>query len=156
MLALFIGLFALLQSKVPPAITEMVALHRGEDRVLIILSDASAKTVLSVATQIFVAKEEWDGFTERDLVVYEWTQGLDLKQMRVTDGEHSWRVVPPPYSPYPDELLKYTGFATLLVGNDGTVKKYWVAPVSAEGLFEIIDAMPMRQQEMRERADQNL
>jgi hypothetical protein len=41
-------------------------------------------------------------------------------------------------------------FKVLLVGKDGTVKMTADEPVPASRLFEKIDAMPMRQREMRE------
>lgn len=39
-----------------------------------------------------------------------------------------------------------------LIGKDGEVKKVWNNPVSNKDLFAIIDAMPMRQSEMRPQA----
>lgn len=42
-------------------------------------------------------------------------------------------------------------FAAVLVGRDGGEKRRWAEPVVPEGLFEIIDAMPMRRREMREK-----
>ena len=42
-------------------------------------------------------------------------------------------------------------FAAVLVGKDGTVKHRSHEPVAPEKLYELIDAMPMRQREMRER-----
>ena len=41
------------------------------------------------------------------------------------------------------------GFAVVLVGKDGSVKKVWRDPVDPKSIFTIIDAMPMRQKEMR-------
>ena len=41
------------------------------------------------------------------------------------------------------------GFAVVLVGKDGGVKKTWREPVGSEAIFAIIDAMPMRREEMR-------
>ena len=41
-------------------------------------------------------------------------------------------------------------FAAILVGKDGTEKLRRDAPISAPKLFETIDAMPMRQREMRD------
>jgi len=38
-----------------------------------------------------------------------------------------------------------------LVGKDGGVKRSETTPVQATAIFEQIDAMPMRQQEMQER-----
>ncbi|MEO0729196.1 MAG: DUF4174 domain-containing protein [Pseudomonadota bacterium] len=42
-------------------------------------------------------------------------------------------------------------FRVLLVGKDGGVKLSSGAPISSARLFSLIDAMPMRRQEMRER-----
>lgn len=39
-------------------------------------------------------------------------------------------------------------FTALLVGKDGGVKEHFETPVTPEQLFAIIDAMPMRRQEM--------
>jgi hypothetical protein len=41
-------------------------------------------------------------------------------------------------------------FAVILVGKDGTEKRRDDEPVTPESLFRTIDAMPMRQREMRE------
>lgn len=43
------------------------------------------------------------------------------------------------------------GFKVVLLGKDGTVKLTSATPVEAETLFRTIDAMPMRQREMRDR-----
>ncbi|MEH2266208.1 DUF4174 domain-containing protein [Nostoc sp.] len=42
-------------------------------------------------------------------------------------------------------------FRVILVGKDGGVKRSDATPVKATAIFEEIDAMPMRQQEMQER-----
>ncbi len=44
------------------------------------------------------------------------------------------------------------GFAVVLLGKDGTEKFRSGEPVSANELFERIDAMPMRRHEIRERS----
>ena len=44
------------------------------------------------------------------------------------------------------------GFAVVLVGKDGTVKEVWHAPVAPKAIFALIDAMPMRQEEMQRRS----
>lgn len=46
--------------------------------------------------------------------------------------------------------LGVDGFRMLLIGKDGGVKIDRAAPIPAEVLFATIDAMPMRQREMRE------
>jgi hypothetical protein len=42
------------------------------------------------------------------------------------------------------------GFAVLLIGKDGGVKLQRQEPITADALFAVIDAMPMRRQEMRD------
>jgi hypothetical protein len=42
-----------------------------------------------------------------------------------------------------------TNFAVVLFGKDGTEKQRWTEPVKSSELFALIDAMPMRKQEMR-------
>lgn len=42
------------------------------------------------------------------------------------------------------------GFAVLLIGKDGGVKLQSQEPITADALFAVIDAMPMRRQEMRD------
>jgi len=42
-------------------------------------------------------------------------------------------------------------FTVILIGKDGEVKLRREAPVQLEEIFVLIDSMPMRQQEMRER-----
>lgn len=44
-------------------------------------------------------------------------------------------------------------FTVILLGKDGTEKLKQAQPVTADGLFSLIDAMPMRQREMRERGN---
>ena len=41
------------------------------------------------------------------------------------------------------------GFAVVLVGKDGGVKRVWRGVVEPKQLFGVIDAMPMRREEMR-------
>jgi len=41
-------------------------------------------------------------------------------------------------------------FHAILIGKDGGVKGRWDSPVDMDALFGLIDAMPMRRQEMRE------
>jgi len=46
--------------------------------------------------------------------------------------------------------VAHSAFRTVLVGKDGAEKRRDAAPVTARSLFDTIDAMPMRQREMRE------
>ncbi len=40
-------------------------------------------------------------------------------------------------------------FAVVLIGKDGTEKQRWTQPIASSEIFGLIDAMPMRQQEMK-------
>ncbi|SNR60484.1 DUF4174 domain-containing protein [Paracoccus sediminis] len=39
------------------------------------------------------------------------------------------------------------GFAILLIGKDGGIKRVWTEPVAAQEIFDLIDTMPMRRRE---------
>jgi hypothetical protein len=43
-------------------------------------------------------------------------------------------------------------FQVILVGKDGPEKERWHEPVPMDRVFQLIDAMPMRQREMRKRS----
>jgi hypothetical protein len=45
--------------------------------------------------------------------------------------------------------LPGAAFAVALVGKDGGVKEVWHAPVAPRRIFTVIDAMPMRRDEMK-------
>ncbi|RSK45749.1 DUF4174 domain-containing protein [Hymenobacter perfusus] len=59
--------------------------------------------------------------------------------------------LPPADQRYAREQLKVpaSGFVVLLIGKDGGVKRRETSPLPPAQLFSTIDAMPMRQQEMR-------
>lgn len=43
-------------------------------------------------------------------------------------------------------------YALILLGKDGTEKARWYTAIPASAVFEVVDSMPMRRREMRERA----
>lgn len=43
----------------------------------------------------------------------------------------------------------YNRFAAVLVGKDGQTKAFYKIPVSSETVFDLVDAMPLRQQEIQ-------
>ena len=89
-------------------------------------------------------ERNWKGVLERDMVIL--TVVSDAKP---GFGE--------PLSAAEKETLretysvKETDFKVILVGKDGGAKLTVNEPVSIEKLFRLIDSMPMRQAEMRER-----
>jgi hypothetical protein len=86
-----------------------------------------------------------DALAERDLLVL----SLFAEEVGDVDGE--------PIEPEEADALrqrfrvKPTHAAAVLVGKDGTEKKRWPMPLAVDALLATIDAMPMRQQEKRDR-----
>lgn len=80
---------------------------------------------------------------ERDLIIFH----IFGKQDGLADGNR--------LSEKDSEALRQifsidtTSFAVVLIGKDGTEKHRWQKPVASSELFALIDAMPMRREEMR-------
>ncbi len=86
-----------------------------------------------------------DGFAERDLLrgdLFEGETGT-FDGGPVSAGQAAWA-----WERYGVEPGR---FAAVLVGKDGTVKHRSGKPVEPEDLYALIDQMPMRRREMRER-----
>jgi Domain of unknown function (DUF4174) len=77
------------------------------------------------------------GFDERNLLVIDVLPGISIDNEEVAKVRKQFNV-------NPEEFL------VVLVGKDGTAKRRDNSPVSPQAIFETIDAMPMRQQEMRQ------
>lgn len=100
---------------------------RGTTRPVIVLSDSRDDP--RVARQIAALDHARPGLDERDIKV-------------LRDAE--------PGSGLRKSLgVERAGFAVVLVGKDGGVKKVWRDVVDPKRIFTIIDQMPMRRQEMR-------
>jgi hypothetical protein len=70
------------------------------------------------------------GLAERDILVLSDISALGRGQLRDT--------------------LQIDGFEVILIGKDGGVKLRAKTPISIQELFSLIDAMPMRRQELRD------
>jgi hypothetical protein len=86
-----------------------------------------------------------DGFAERDLLRGDLFEG--------EAGTFDGGPVAPEHAAWAwDRYGVEPGrFAAVLVGKDGTVKHHSGEPVGPEDLYALIDQMPMRRREMRER-----
>ncbi len=120
-------LWPLVSSDGRAAAADDPAAHAGRSRVLLVLA---APGDARMAEQARILAADRAGTAERDLV---------LLEPAVADQERLRRR----YGVAPD------AFAVLLIGKDGGVKLRSAAPLAAGTLFETIDAMPMRQAEMR-------
>jgi len=83
------------------------------------------------------------GLVDRDLVVIRLTPVTAVTVDRVPVADAT-----PAYF-YHEFAVSYYAFAVLLIGKDGSVKLTAAAPVEAASVFDLIDAMPMRQWEMQ-------
>ena len=96
-------------------------------------------------------KVDWTGFAERDLAILELSDSYvhlviikssTVKQVTVSPKDAEW-------------LRQISDCRAkdryVLIGKDGGVKRRWAEPLNVDDLFQTIDAMPMRQYEMRTR-----
>ncbi len=122
-----VGLWPLVSDDARAAAPDDPAAYAGTSRVLLVLA---ALDDIRTAQQARLLSADRAGAAERDLVLVE-PAALDQADLRRRYGVAPGR------------------FAALLIGKDGGVKLRSDAPLSTRTLFEAIDAMPMRQAEMR-------
>ena len=110
--------------------------YRWKNRILIIFSYDTE----FIEDQKRLLKDERSGLIDRDMILLGFSEDT------------------PPFSLDPsielDELGKSLSIkdnTIVLLGKDGGGKAKWESPVEPQTIFDIIDAMPMRQREMRER-----
>ncbi|MEA5623193.1 DUF4174 domain-containing protein [Nostoc sp. UHCC 0251] len=117
--------------------------QKWKNRVLLVFAPSVDNHTYQQQMQLL--QEQNNGFADRDLV---------LVQVLATDESYANRQ--PIDESSAAKLREYFGvgkenFRVILVGKDGGVKRSDATPVQATAIFEEIDAMPMRQQEMQER-----
>ena len=108
-----------------------LAAHRWKSRVVVALAPSPDDPALAAQRRIFAALGT--EARERDLVLVAATDGTaagDLLRRRFGGGP---------------------GFRAILVGNHGGEKLSAAVPLGRESLFPLIDAMPMRRDEMSRR-----
>jgi hypothetical protein len=123
---------------------------KGHNRVLLIFSATSGTH--NFAHQQYLLKNQASELADRDIilipVLHRWTPvDADLRQSQApfTSGTEQKRLRSR-YHIQPDE------FTVILLGKDGGEKLRSHIPVTIEELSNTIDSMPMRQQELRQRA----
>lgn len=115
--------------------------QKWQNRVLLVFAPSVDNH--SYQQQMQLLQEQKNGFKDRDLV---------LVQVLATDKSYANGQLIDESSAA--KLRNRFGvdkenFRVILVGKDGGVKRQDTTPVEATAIFEQIDAMPMRQQEMR-------
>lgn len=132
LLAGLAGLLTLALPVPPAAASDPVAPHLWKSRLLVVI--ASDRANPNYVEQLRLYERAKAGMRERDLVLVEGIGGS-------ADAEALRRRYSVPHDP----------FRAILVGKDGGAKLSAAAPIPAETLFETIDTMPMRQDEMKGR-----
>ena len=110
-----------------------------DHRVLIIFTPAADQE--HYAAQNTILAQQPAGLDERDMVIIR-VVAPDTVTM---DGDRAVNMVNSFQERY---AVKPDQFRTVLVGKDGSVKLEQSTPVTTDTLFNLIDAMPMRQYEM--------
>jgi hypothetical protein len=114
--------------------------YRWQNRVLLVFAPSDNDGRLSATRNL--AREHSRGFEDRHLITV-----VALTEGEAPEGQPLGRI-------QTDSLREQYGigpsdFAVFLIGKDGGVKLRLERPPRATELFELIDSMPMRQQEMR-------
>lgn len=128
----FCSAAALAALVVPAAATDPLAASRGRARVLLVFAPTASDPSLAEQRATFAGMRE--GARERDLVLVEAIGSTEVtRPWRATFGVSS------------------EAFAVVLIGKDGGAKLRSATVLDPARLFQAIDAMPMRQEELRSR-----
>ncbi|MFN6485775.1 MULTISPECIES: DUF4174 domain-containing protein [unclassified Nostoc] len=117
--------------------------QKWQNRVLLIFAPSVDNHSYQQQMQLF--NQHQNGFKERDLVLIRVLPNESYTNGQLIDESSTVK------------LRNHFGvdkesFRVILVGKDGGVKRSDNTPVQATAIFEQIDAMPMRQQEMQNRS----
>jgi|GEM_PF-600124 len=115
--------------------------YQWKKRLLLVFAPAENSPAYQKQMQLFQAQQA--AFSERDLLLVEiFTEGRSRASGKALD-EADVAKVRSRFQVSPQD------FRVILVGKDGTVKRTDSKPIEPKVIFNEIDAMPMRQQEMR-------
>ena len=125
--------------------------HQWEHRLLFVFAPADTAEALVAQERQFEGHDA--GFRDRDLLILTITDG-DAGTLRAGPGEAPQPLTAAAIKRLYDQFdVPPDAFRVILVGKDGTEKRRNAQPVTARSVFDTIDAMPMRQREMREDSD---
>lgn len=115
--------------------------YRWKNRILIIFVPSMDSE--NYEAQKGILRNQSAGILDRDLRIVEVLEKESGSDLDMSLSGESARNLRKKFGVTADQ------FQVILIGKDGTVKLHSKTPVSTSALFEIIDAMPMRQEEMR-------
>ncbi|XMO87583.1 DUF4174 domain-containing protein [Algibacter sp. AS12] len=135
--------FATLMISVNKGMSQNIASHQWENRVLLVLTDGANTSTFQ--NQIKELQAHENGLTNRKLIVYQ------IKKHSYTKGllDEAWQNSSKTYEKYKS---KNSSFEVILIGLDGGIKIRQPHLLTCEKLFEIIDVMPMRKSELKLRS----
>ena len=117
--------------------------QKWKNRVLVIFSPSVDNPMYQQQMQLL--QKHNNGFTDRDLVLVQVLATNESYANRQPIDESSAAKLRDRFG------VDKENFRVILVGKDGGVKRSDATVVQTTAIFEEIDAMPMRQQEMQER-----
>lgn len=126
--------------------------HLWEHRLLLVFAPPDAGETVEGQKEAFDGQEA--GFRDRDLLLV--TVGTEGQgRLRETPGASGRPLTNASIRRLYDRFdIPSDSFRVVLVGKDGTEKRRNTEPVTARSVFDTIDAMPMRQREMRDSSDE--
>jgi hypothetical protein len=125
--------------------------HQWEHRLLFVFVPEEASDQLDAQEEAFDGTDA--GFRDRDLLLITLTQASD-GTVRDAPGAGARPLSDAAVQRLYDRFnVPGDAFRVVLVGKDGTEKRRDAEPVATRSIFDTIDAMPMRQREMREDSD---
>ncbi len=122
--------------------------HQWEHRLLLVFAPTDSNAMRAVQETAFEGHDS--GFRERDLLVLT-VMGQSRGTQRAVPGADPQPLTAAAVRRLRDRFdVPDDAFRVVLVGKDGTEKRREPEPVPVHSVFDTIDAMPMRQREMRE------
>ena len=146
--AFYIGLPLLLLIMIMTAKAEdtpnsLLESHLWEDRVVMLFAKDEANAMYMQQRDAFANTQ--DALTERDVIIYDIVRYSHVKQNNAILPHISAQTF---FDAFNAQTNNHP-FTLLLIGKDGTIKRTEHNMVPPESLFRDIDAMPMRQREIK-------
>jgi len=122
--------------------------YQWEHRLLFVFAPSETTDARAAQEEQFEGRDA--GFRDRDLLLLT-LRDTDEGTLREGPGADPQRLTPVAVERLYDRFdVPADAFRVVLVGKDGTEKRRDAEPVTTRSIFDTIDAMPMRQREMRE------
>ena len=132
----------------PDSVDFRLDAHRWEHRLLVVFASSDTADALTAQRNAFADREA--GVRDRDLLLL-FLKGPAEGQLFEAPGTEPQPLTEAAVRRLYDHFgVPTEAFRVVLVGKDGTEKRRDAEPVSARSIFDTIDAMPMRQREMRD------